>query len=293
MEPDIIKLREIKPELAGYIKKAQSLINISTLPDEKSVHDIRVLMKKAKAVLRLIDSQIDNNLSTREARSIREVNKIMSSWRDTSVFRKTLKEMKKKHPSVFSKLEDNVVLSDMMIKPEAFQDKEDEIKADLLQINELLKKTGYRLRFEPMNSLNPQLLIRELEISYKQVVNNYLICRNNQKQSNIHEFRKRSKDFLYQLWFFRPLNASVIKALEKKLDNMAQNLGRYNDINQLIKAIGYKYEYTLNEPALDELAIILRDKQDEYLTKVWPVAYKIFCPGQNLPNLLGFRLLAI
>lgn len=293
MEPDIIKLREIKPELAGYIKKAQSLINNSTLPDEKSVHDIRVLMKKAKAVLRLIDSQIDNNFAAREARSIREVNKIMSSWRDISVFRKTLKEMKKKHPSVFSKLEDNAVLSEMIIKPEDFQDKEDEIKADLLQINELLNKTGYRLRFEPMNSLNPQLLIRELEISYKQVVNNYLICRNNPKQSNIHEFRKRSKDFLYQLWFFRPLNASVIKALEKKLDNMAQNLGRYNDINQLIRAIGYKYEYTVNEPALDELAIILRDQQDGYLAKVWPVAYKIFCPGQNLPNLLGFRLLEI
>jgi CHAD domain-containing protein len=167
------------------------------------------------------------------------------------------------------------------------------MKTDLLNLNDLLKKTGYRLRFEPMNNLNPQLLIRQLEISYKQVVNNYLICRNNPKQSNIHEFRKRSKDFLYQLWFFRPLNASVIKALEKKLDNMAQDLGRYNDINQLIKAIGYKYEYTLNEPALDELAIIMRDQQERYLAKVWPVAYKIFCPGQNLPNLLGFRLLAI
>ena len=74
---------------------------------------------------------------------------------------------------------------------------------------------------------------------------------------------------------------------------MTQNLGKYNDLSQLIKAIGYKLDISPNNPALDELIIIIKEEQDKYLSKVWPVAHKIFCPGQKLVNILGFKLLVI
>jgi hypothetical protein len=44
---------------------------------------------------------------------------------------------------------------------------------------------------------------------------------------------------------------------------------------------------------MDELIIIIREAQDNYLSKVWPVAYKIFCPGKKLANVLGYKILAI
>jgi CHAD domain-containing protein len=109
----------------------------------------------------------------------------------------------------------------------------------------------------------------------------------------LHEFRKRAKDFLYQLYYFRPLNPSVVKELEKRLDTLTQNLGKYNDLTQIMKIVGYKYGTPENSPALDELIVVIKDKQDQYLSKVWPSAYKIFCPGQKLLNVLGFRLLTI
>jgi hypothetical protein len=74
---------------------------------------------------------------------------------------------------------------------------------------------------------------------------------------------------------------------------MTQSLGKYNDLTQLVKALAYKYPGNLNGPAMDELIIKIREKQDSYLMKVWPVAYKIFCPGQKLVNILGFKLLVI
>jgi hypothetical protein len=105
--------------------------------------------------------------------------------------------------------------------------------------------------------------------------------------------RKRVKDFLYQLYFFRSLNPGVIKTLEKKLDIISQSLGGYNDHNQLLEVLEYDYADPGNSPALNELMIIIRNKQDVYLSKVWPVAYKIFCPGQQLLNVLGFKLLLV
>jgi CHAD domain-containing protein len=109
----------------------------------------------------------------------------------------------------------------------------------------------------------------------------------------LHKFRKKAKDFLYQLYIFRPLNPSVIKTLEKKLDNLTQNLGKVNDLTQIIIAMNYDYKEAENLAAMNELVIRFREAQDVYLAKVWPTALQIFCPGNRLVNVLGFKLLVI
>jgi len=184
-------------------------------------------------------------------------------------------------------------VNNLLKKPgeEGSETTDEKIKTD--SILTILKKTGYHFRFEPMANLDASLLLKELEVTYSRVVNDYLICRNYQKPSNLHELRKSSKDFLYQLWFFRPLNVPTVKRLEKKLDSLAQNLGKYNDLTQLLKELDYKYEYTANPPEFDELAVIIKEEQDRYLSRIWPMAHKLFCPGQKLVNLLGFKLLVI
>jgi CHAD domain-containing protein len=293
MELDFVKLKQIKPVLSDYIRESQTLMRASVIPADDTVHDIRVLMKKARAAIKLLRTQLDEESFNRENLSLRQVGRILRTWRDTSVHRKTLKDLRKKHPDIFKRLQDNDKLNLLLRKPEPVPEPSEECISNTQQIDELLKKAGFRIRFHSMNSLNPQLLIKELELTYNCVVNKYLICRNNPKSENLHEFRKKSKDFLYQLFFFRPLNPSVIKELEKKLDIMTQNLGKYNDIAQLVKSLDYKYENSRNLPALDELIIMLCEEQDKYLLNVWPSAYKIFCPGQKLLNILGFKLLVI
>jgi len=236
---------------------------------------------------------MDTIFIEREMQSLREVGRILCSWRDISVLRKALKNFKKKHPDILSKLRDNEKINILMKKPEPLEGLAQSEKKSLDQIVDILNKSSYRIRFETMSKLDPHLLVKSLEASYICVVNNYMICRNDPKPASLHELRKRAKDFLYQLWFFRPLNPLVVKALEKKLDFLTQNLGKYNDLSQLLKEIDYKYEYTVNNPALDELAIIIREEQDRNLAKVWPLAHKIFCPGQSLVTVLGFKLLVI
>ncbi len=107
-------------------------------------------------------------------------------------------------------------------------------------------------------------------------------------------FAKRRKDFLYQLYFFRSLKPRVIRDLEKRLGLLGQNLGKYNDLTVLIKSLDYKYNSSGERNySMDELIVILRNEQDRYLSKIWPEAYRIFCPGHNLTNLLGYKILVI
>jgi len=290
MEPERIKPKEVKPALSGYIKDASNMLKGSDYPDVRVVHDVRVLMKKSRAVLKLIGTQLDKESLKRDLLALRTVGRMMADWRESSVLRKTLKELKKKHADIFKRLEDYEKLTVLLIKPGLPENSEVSVKEGVDVISDLLKRAGYRIRFQTMNNLDQGILLRELYNSYKIVIDTYLTCRNNPKQENLHEFRKKSKDFLYQLYFFRPFNSSAIKALEKKLNTLTRNLGKYNDLAQLIKNLGYKYDHTHDFPALDELIIKIREEQDNYLSRVWPVAYKIFCPGQNLKNVLGFEL---
>lgn len=288
-----MKLKEIKPAIAGYLRESQALLNLQDIPDEKVVHDVRVLMKKSRAALKLAAIQLDSVYYNKDIFAFREVGRLMCSWRETAVHRKTLKELKKEYKDIFDILTENVKIADILKKSEFSQETTGEIKKGLEVINKLLKDAGFRIRFTNMNNIDPQLLIKELEVTFKKVSDIYLICRNNPKAENFHKFRKKSKDFLYQLWFFRPLNPSVIKLLEKKLEAMTLNLGKYNDLAQIIKAMQYNYSYETNLPEMDELIVRIREKQDAYLSKIWSSAFKIFCPGQKLVNVLGFKLLLI
>jgi CHAD domain-containing protein len=290
MDSDNLKLKEIKPVLSGYIREAQVILGRSAIPDDRAVHDIRVLMKKSRAVLRLIRIQVDKETFQREYASFREVGRIMRSWRETSVHRKTLRELRKDYPGVFVKLQNNEQIEALMRKDVSAVLPSENIIRDIQKLNEILRKSEYRIRFYNMDGLIVLNLLTGLEETYNGVVNNYLTCRNSPKPAFLHEFRKRAKDFLYQLYFFRPLNPTAVKSLEKKLDNLTQNLGKYNDLVQLIKAIGYKYGANGNQPAMDQLAVIIRNWQDRYLMKVWPAAYKIFCPGKELTNILRLSI---
>ncbi|NMC40169.1 MAG: CHAD domain-containing protein [Bacteroidales bacterium] len=118
-------------------------------------------------------------------------------------------------------------------------------------------------------------------------------CRLNPKPSKIHELRKRTKDFLYQIYFFRPVNPSAIRKIEKRLVTISQNLGKYNDISQIIAGFDYKYGNPGNTPELDELVALLKGRQDRYISSVWPPAFRIVKPGQKLQTILEITILKI
>ena len=293
MEADKVKLKEIKPVLTGYISKSQILLKRDAVPDEDAVHDIRVLMKKSRAVLKLTCPLTDTELQNKDIHDLKRVGQLMSILRDTSVHRKTLRDLRKEFPGIFKSLAGNEKIGKLMQKPEDISEPDLTMNSEIDEINELINKSGYRIRFYQIQNIDPVKLMHQLELSFYVVQNIYLECRNKPIPEKIHQFRKRSKDFLYQLYFFRPLNPAAVKALEKRLERMTMYLGAYNDLYQLIKSIGYTWSDESADPAMDELILKIRDKQDESLARVWPVAYKCFCPGKQIVNLLGFKLLVL
>lgn len=292
MDKDYIRLREIKPELARYLSDSLVILKRSPVPDDASVHDLRVLLKKSRSALRLMSNLVNQEYNRKDIESLRRAATLMAGWRDNSVLRKTLKEIRKDHTGLFMHLQDNDTINKLLSKPEIPAENQEENTVKYKEITSLIRTTAYRIRFQNTSDFDPHILLKELEDSYLSAVEKFVACRNSPGEKKLHTFRKKAKNFLFQLYFFRPLNNKVIKNLEKKLDIMTRNLGKINDLNQVIKVIGYKYERE-NAGPVDELVVRIREKQDSYLEKVWPVASKIFCPGKKLVNVLGYKLLVI
>jgi CHAD domain-containing protein len=293
MEPGSVRIKEIKPAISGYIRNSLTLLMREPVPSDQVIHDVRVFMKKSRAALKLPAPQMDREYIIKNINALREVGRKMCNWRESSVLRKELNKFQKEFPGIFSRLADNEKISSILKEPALQESPYDGMPSELDEISNLLRKTGFRIRFETMSRLDPTLLFRELEQTYARVVDIYLSCRNNPRPEKLHEFRKRAKDFLYQLYFFRPLNPSAVRVIERKVDNLTQYLGKYNNLTQLVNALDYDYSVDKYPPALNELVVRIKEKQDRYLSRIWPQAFKLFRPGQNLVTLLGFKLLVI
>jgi len=279
--------KDIKSSMTCHITDSLQLLSRNPLPDSKAIHDIRVMMKKHRAAVRLVRPLLEESVYRREYLAGRETGRVLASWRETAVIRKTVKALKKENPELFLKLWDNEKIMSLLRKPYSTWEEAGLQAETVREVADQLTKANYRLRFISLREPDFHLLLGELEKNYDVAAAAYLACRNNPKPRLLHEFRKKSKTLMYQLGYFRHLNTSQVKSMEKKLDAMTQNLGRFNDLVQVMTLTESRLGAKDNSDVANELAIVIRDRQDRYLMKVWPVAYCLFTPGRKLQDLLN------
>jgi len=99
--------KDIKSSMTCHITDSLQLLSRNPLPDSKAIHDIRVMMKKHRAAVRLVRPLLEESVYRREYLAGRETGRVLASWRETAVIRKTVKALKKENPELFLKLWDN------------------------------------------------------------------------------------------------------------------------------------------------------------------------------------------
>src|SRR5690606_10274498 len=109
--------KDLKTSMAGYLSGSLTLLAARPVPDDSAIHDVRVLMKKHRAAIRLVRPLLDEDVFRREYLAGRETGRILSLWRESAVLRKTMKALKKENPELFVKLHDNTTVQDLLRKP--------------------------------------------------------------------------------------------------------------------------------------------------------------------------------
>src|SRR5512135_1237092 len=141
MQPEVVKVKEIKPALYGFVREALKLLSSGGIPDDKAIHDVRVLMKKSRASVTLLKSQIDTEVFNREYPAFRETGRIMRSWRENTVHKKILRNLKKKYPRALSTLDELPAVRRLMETAEMTTENQDQMMLDIEKVKDLLNKS--------------------------------------------------------------------------------------------------------------------------------------------------------
>ena len=94
--------RYLRKVLQSFIGESEAMIPAEGFPDVDEVHDIRVNMKRSRAILKLLRVSTRSDFYTRENGSLRDISSLFSSSREKEVLKKTLRMLSKKYPDLFS-----------------------------------------------------------------------------------------------------------------------------------------------------------------------------------------------
>jgi CHAD domain-containing protein len=203
---------------------------------EEAVHEIRRTFKKCRATLRMIRDPMGYAMYYRENRTLRDLQRLLSSARDTSVFCSLLDGLQERYPAhAVGSWWDKARKEALAQKELAFLNirKEGLIEQISLETQQAKERIG----FYQLNGNDFGLVRGGVRRIYRQ---GRKISEHSYHADAdpvlVHQFRKKAKYLQYQLNYLLPIFPRLMKATVKTLEKLTDTLGDYHDLhNVLIK----------------------------------------------------------
>lgn len=266
--------RHLKRTLQSLLGASEAMIPEGRFPGPKEVHDIRVNMKKARAILKLLRVSPGSYYYRRENAALRDISALFSHSREADVLRKTLKALAKKHPDIFNMATVDWLksVSRQVVPPPDSHAAKLTIAAEA---SESLRRAWYRAGFLSLGNIDREVLLDGLWNSFLRSEGEFHIALKKRSPEAIHEFRKRVKDLLYQVRFFADYNPGHFGKIHAELDALGSTLGKCNDLSVAmhIAAAGNSTGTGINVAALLKT---IEDERSRLFDEATPAAQQIF-----------------
>jgi len=280
ISPD--ELAALSASAGGYLRKVlqsvigstEAMITARGFPGPDKVHDLRVNMKKCRAILKLLKASPNAGFYCRENSSLRYISALFSSSRENVVLKKTFRQLSKKYPDVFTD-----VFSDTVCAIAADVHKTKFVETTAAEVTsearELLRRAWYRIGFVSLNDVTRDVLLDGLYDSFIRAERAFILARSTSFAEDLHEFRKRSKDLLYQVRFFSDYNPGHFEEVHNNLDEICSILGKCNDLSVAWNTIKV-YRLHIGEKLADKAMNTIIIERSLLAEKVYPMAEKFF-----------------
>jgi CHAD domain-containing protein len=198
--------------------------------DSESVHKARQHIKKLRALLRLIRGELDREIYHRQNAALRKMARALSGMRESTIQLKTLATLRRSHPVQLSKKEfqffKKILLRAHRRQPHA-------LKASKAFSKKKLKRLKHEINRWKIDGIKA----RDLQLGIKKTRNRFLDAHQQARlapdDKTIHEWRKRTKDFLYQSQFLENLRPEFFVRQAEWLGRLGEYLGDAHDLAML------------------------------------------------------------
>jgi CHAD domain-containing protein len=245
--------RALRRACSDHATKA--LVCLKRADQPEAAHNVRREIKKMRAIFRLAEDGLRRRDFRKIARSMRLSAKPLAAARDARVMRQAFEMLAGSKVRNFPEIRS-------ALKSQSGQAGRDYDGNDLGSIARLvLKQTSRLVEDLDLRQVHWPEIRTRLRKSYSQGRKAYLQSLKQPSPERLHEWRKRVKNFWYQLHFLSPQWPRQSEQLAKALDRLGELLGNSHDLVLLHQ---FANERCRNADETSKLQLLIAAKSSEY-----------------------------
>ena len=220
--PDGIKRIAIE-----QIDRALERLKLKTRNKDRAIHEGRVCFKKIRAVLRLVRTEIGDDLFTLENLEYRDMGRRLSAVRDTVVVAETLETVLQHSSRHLSGTDLKSLRKRLGLSRVEQHGDRNEV---LVEVGDALRSARGRVESWPLEANNFSVPGAGLRRVYKQGLRSFELARRNPGTEHFHQWRKQVKYLLYEISILNPLWPKMLDVLTRELNRLSDYLSEDHDL---------------------------------------------------------------
>src|SRR5262245_11213981 len=243
---------------------------------DEAVHEARKAMKKVRAVLRLVRSEIGNGTYRRANASLRDTARPLTEVRDAKILIETTDKLRDQfHERVagrtFTEVRDRLMAHGRKVRKRVLGEEHalSSVRKSLRAVQPNIKQwTDVPSKWSSIGD--------GLQETYGRASDAYIAAAAEPTIEKLHEWRKQAKYLRYQLELLQPIWPERMDELAGEADRMGELLGDDHDLTLLKQILAADGEQLADAEALELLLALIEHRQADLRKQALLLAERFF-----------------
>ena len=213
--------------IAGSItESAEQHIDRPGPSRSEDLHEVRLCIKRMRAMWRLLRPSINERIYQRENARLRDVARGLGKFRDEEVMGATLQSLTIK--TSVKKLHAALQELECEFTPALGENRD--LESALRSVGKAMRRSNHALCNLTIKARGWKIFYQGLNLSYRRAFNSCHRAGQLAADEQFHVWRKRVKDFIYQLEIILPVWPYRLRPQHRRLKDLATLLGANHDL---------------------------------------------------------------
>ena len=228
------KARESIPDGVARIARAQLDGALATLAAptrgrEEQVHDVRKRIKKVRALLRLVESELAGDFAVENAR-LRAISQVLAPYRDAAAIVVTFDQLREQYHGPAAGI---TAIREELLLEKKRAERQEGLKLALEDAAGELRRVRKRIKHWPLRRDSFHVISAGIGKSLHRGRAAMDTALESRHADRFHDWRKRVKDSFYHVRLLRDIWCEVMTGYQDTLGALEDKLGRDHDLNLL------------------------------------------------------------
>jgi|SRR5579884_3717080 len=242
---------------------------------EEGIHEARKSLKKTRALLRLMKSELGGARKTENTR-LREHGRKLSELRDAGAIVNAFDDLLAASPNGKGHDSLNAIREGLVARRDQAMDQAG-IEERLKGMAKSFRAIAKGVKSWPLKTDGYAAIKSGLEASFRAGRKAMARAERQPRPENFHEWRKRAKDHWYHVRLLEPLWSDVMQASEKSLKELETWLGDDHNLVVLRDKVFSEPDLCANDKATDLLVRLIERRQKELRKNSLALGARIYC----------------